>query len=126
MVQPLPRDQAILGRDETYNLISVAKVRGTKVYNMAGQATGKVEDVMIDKISGKVAYAVVIFDGFFGMGGDRWGLPWTVLAYDTNQDGYVVNASDAVLRGMPPLGEYGDRDWGIKLYRHFNLAPFWH
>lgn len=125
MAQVLPPDQATLRSDEAYNLISAAKVRGTKVYNIAGEKAGKVEDVMIDKVSGKVAYATVIFDGFFGMGQQRRALPWAVLTYDTNQDGYVVNASDAVLQGTPPLGDYGDRDWGIKLYQHFNLAPFW-
>jgi sporulation protein YlmC with PRC-barrel domain len=125
MERKMPLDQVTLSSDETFSLIAASKVRGTKVYNTLGEKAGEVEDVMIDKVSGKVAYAVVVFGSRLGMGGQRRALPWTVLNYDTNQDGYVVNASDAVLQGTPPLGEYSDRDWGLKLHRHFNLAPFW-
>jgi hypothetical protein len=120
-----PADQKSLSSDETYSLISADKVRGTSIYSLAGEKAGKVEDLMIDKISGRVAYAVVLFGGFLGMGGERRALPWAVLSYDTNRDGYVVSASDAVLEGTPPLGDLGDRDWGTRLHTYYGVSPFW-
>ena len=75
---------------ETTSLISAGKVQGTNVYNTQGDLLGEVYDVMIDKMSGKVAYAVVSFGGFLGMGNRYHPLPWSTLKYDLRQGGYVV------------------------------------
>ena len=69
---------------ETGNLIASDKVQGTNVYNAAGDNLGAIHDVMIDKQSGKVAYAIMSFGGFLGMGNQYHPLPWSVLKYDTN------------------------------------------
>ena len=45
-------------------LISADKVEGTDIYNLEGKHLGEIESLMIDKLSGKVAYAVVVFGGF--------------------------------------------------------------
>jgi uncharacterized protein YrrD len=54
-------------RDETVSLISAGKVQGTNVYNTDGDTLGEVYDVMIDKVSGKVAYAIMSFGGFLAL-----------------------------------------------------------
>ena len=54
-------------REETTTLISSEKVAGTDVYNTAGESLGEVHDVMIDKVSGRVAYAVMAFGGLLGI-----------------------------------------------------------
>jgi hypothetical protein len=58
-------------------------VQGTWVYNAAGENLGSIHDVMIDKKSGNVAYAIMSFGGFLGIGNDYHPLPWSVLRYDT-------------------------------------------
>ncbi|TMK46464.1 MAG: PRC-barrel domain containing protein, partial [Alphaproteobacteria bacterium] len=63
-------------RDETASLISAGKVQGTNVYNTNGDSLGEVYDVMIDKLSGKVAYAIMSFGGFLGVGERYHPLPW--------------------------------------------------
>jgi PRC-barrel domain protein len=125
MVQSTPRDQETLKRDETYNLIAADKVQGTTVYNQAGDDLGKLDDVMIDKVSGKVAYAVVTFGGFLGMGAERRALPWSVLRYDTNLDGYVSTATDDTLRNSPDIADYADPQSGRRLYDYYGVSPFW-
>src|SRR5437868_4180189 len=128
MGQRIPSDEHTLKQDETYSLISAAKVEGTDVYNQRGDELGEVDDIMIDKISGKVAYAVVTFGGFLGMGQQRRALPWSVLTYDGHLDGYVVNASEETLRGIPALvdeASYADRDWGARVHTHFGVPPYW-
>ncbi len=62
---------------ETYCLIASDKVEGTPVYRSNGEQVGTMERVMIDKISGKVAYAVMSFGGFLGIGEDYHPLPWS-------------------------------------------------
>src|SRR3954453_8038244 len=76
--------------NETDRLISSDKVEGTSVYNRAGDSLGSVYTVMIDKYSGQVAYAVMSFGGFLGIGERYHPLPWKALTYDTGLGGYGV------------------------------------
>jgi hypothetical protein len=94
--------------DETGGLISASKVNGTNVYNTEGDSLGSIYDVMIDKRSGQVAYAVMSFGGFLGIGEDYSPLPWSALKYDTRQGGYVVNIDKQALQGGP---RYADSDY---------------
>ena len=66
---------------------------------------------MIDKRSGQVSYAVMSFGGFLGMGEDYHPLPWSVLHYDTNQGGYVVNLDKGQLEGAPTYRESDTVRW---------------
>ena len=125
MTQVMPTDQETLKADETHSLVSASKVQGTNLYNGAGEDLGKIEDVMLDKATGKVAYAVVTFGGFLGMGKERRALPWSVLHYDQGRDAYVADATDDILRGTPELGDYTDRAWGTRLHQHFGAPPYW-
>ena len=63
----------------SHPLIAAEKVTGTNVYNPAGEKLGSVEDIMIDKISGKAIYAVMSFGGFLGIGDRHHPLPWASL-----------------------------------------------
>jgi sporulation protein YlmC with PRC-barrel domain len=85
----------------SHDVISSERVEGTTVYNAAGEKLGTIDDLMIDKISGQVRYAVMEFGGFLGMGTDRYPIPWDMLKYDTAQDGYVVPLDKAKLEGAP-------------------------
>lgn len=83
------------------SVISSDKVNGTNVYNPAGEKLGSVDCLMIDKLSGRVRYAVMEFGGFLGMGSDRYPLPWDTMKYDTGMDGYVVSLSKEQLENAP-------------------------
>jgi sporulation protein YlmC with PRC-barrel domain len=117
-------------RDETTNLISSEKVSGTNVYNTAGESIGEIHDVMIDKLSGKVAYAVMSFGGFLGMGEKYHPLPWSLLKYNPAQGGYVVNLSKSQLEGAPAYAEDTDPNWGDRAYEtkvhdYYGVPPYW-
>jgi hypothetical protein len=73
---------------EIVSLSASDKVEGTAVYGTDDKKIGKLERVMIDKISGKVAYAVLSFGGFLGMGEDYYPMPWSTLKYNTSLGGY--------------------------------------
>ena len=116
--------------DATGRLVAAGKVNGTAVYDMKGERLGSVEDIMIDKISGHVAYAVAAFGGFLGLGETRRAIPWSVLHYDTNLDGYVANVDDSVLKDAPneiPSNDTYSRDldWNSRVYSHFGVPPYW-
>src|SRR5687767_12291123 len=85
----------------TSDVISSERVEGTTVYNTAGEKLGSVDDLMIDKVSGQIRYAVLEFGGFLGMGTDRYPLPWNMLKYDTGKEGYVVPLDKDKLEKAP-------------------------
>lgn len=110
----------------THDVISSDKVEGTKVYNAAGDKLGSVDDLMIDKRSGQVRYAVLEFGGFLGIGTDRYPMPWNMLKYDTTLDGYVVPLDKAKLEGAPRYNE-ADRpaytsDYGTKVNGYYGIG----
>ena len=126
----IPAGTADLKANETFNLISADKVEGTAVYNPAGEKLGTVENLMIDKLSGRVGYAVMSFGDFLGMGESRHPLPWDILKYDTNLGGYVVDMDQDILRGAPTYDEaqnvnWEDRDWNKRLHEYYGVAPHW-
>jgi len=96
--------------DETRRLISADKVQGTSVYNRGGDSLGSIYGLMIDKISGQVAYAVMSFGGFLGIGERYHPLPWGALTYDTSRGGYVVDLTREQLEGAPSYAS-GEEPW---------------
>ena len=103
---------AELGQREFGNLIGSDKVEGTAVYGPDDSKIGSIERVMIDKISGRVSYAVLGFGGFLGLGGDHYPLPWQSLKYDTRLGGYRTGVTEDQLRSAPKFSNDNDWNWG--------------
>ena len=115
---------------ETPSLIGSDKVEGTPVYRSNGERVGQIERVMIDKISGKVAYAVMSFGGFLGIGEDYYALPWSLLTYNPRLEGYEVNIGEQQLKGAPKYSKHQSWDWsdrerGRQVYDYYGVAPYW-
>jgi hypothetical protein len=100
-----------LEQRETASLIGSDKVEGTAVYRPNGDKVGVIERIMIDKLSGKVAYAVMSFGGFLGLGHDHYPIPWSLLTYNTQLQGYEVNITDDQLKGAPRFTRDHPWDW---------------
>jgi sporulation protein YlmC with PRC-barrel domain len=113
----------------TGTLIAAEKVEGTNVYNLAGDKLGAVEDIMIDKVSGRAIYAVMSFGGFLGVGDKHHPLPWSTLKYDTKQGGYLVNLDKAKLEAAPQYDGGSQFNWtpeyGRKVDSYYDAPSFW-
>jgi sporulation protein YlmC with PRC-barrel domain len=114
----------------TNSIISAGRVQGTNVYNTAGDPLGEIDDVMIDKQSGRVAYALMSFGGFLGIGERYHPLPWNSLKYDTAQGGYVVGVTKEQLEKAPTVGRdetpnWGDRAYETRLHDYYGVPPYW-
>ena len=114
---------------ETSTLIGSDKVDGTAVYGADQQKIGSVERVMIDKLSGKVAYAVISYGGFLGMGEEYYPTPWSNLKYDTNLGGYLVNLTRDQLEKAPRYANENDWQWSRdndqRVYDYYRTPPYW-
>jgi sporulation protein YlmC with PRC-barrel domain len=95
--------QSTIGRTPSGHTTAIraSKVQGTSVYNKAGESIGHVEDVVLDKMSDRILFAIVGFGGFLGIGEKYHPLPWSQLDYDENQGGYVVNLTREQLEAAP-------------------------
>ncbi len=87
--------------DEDVRLISSKKVEGTNVVGRNGERLGTIDSFMVDKYSGRVAYAVMSYGGTAGIGGSMLPLPWDVLTYDVDADGYRLDISKEELANAP-------------------------
>ena len=109
-------------------LISADRVQGTPVFGFEGEKVGHIEDVMLDKETGKVAYAIMSHGGFLGAGERYHPLPWSMLRYDLEKNGYVVPLDKAQLLEAPTLDQteiYGDDAWQQIVQTHYGTpAPF--
>lgn len=119
-----------LDRRESGNLIGSDKVEGTAVYSHNDEKIGTIERVMIDKPSGKVAYAVMSFGGFLGIGDDHYPIPWSKLTYDETIGGYRTDLSTADLEDAPRFRSDDEYDWesrdlGMNVYNHYGIPPYW-
>lgn len=112
-------------RDETAGLISSEKVEGTAVYDPAGTWLGSIQSLMIDKVSGRVAYAVMSFGGFLGLGQKFFPVPWSQLRYDLAKEGYVTSLTEGQLSGAPDYDaqrSWDDTGWRDNLDRYYGVA----
>ena len=114
---------------EIGNLIGSDKVEGTTVYGRDGNSVGEIQRVMIDKLSGKVAYAVMSFGGFMGIGEDYYPVPWSTLTYDTSLGGYRTNITREQLDRAPRYSDSTSWNWNRendrKVYDYYRTPPYW-
>ncbi|MDQ8730520.1 PRC-barrel domain-containing protein [Bradyrhizobium sp. LHD-71] len=113
---------------ETAGLIGSDKVEGTAVYGSDGDKIGSIERVMIEKVGGKVAYAVLSFGGFLGMGDDHYPLPWQSLTYNTELGGYQVAITNDELNKAPHYGNNDNWNWDdrsrVRAVNEYYGVPF--
>jgi len=113
--------------DETVDIISSEKVRGTPVFATDGEKIGSVDHLMIGKFDGRVEFAVMSFGGFLGVGESYHPIPWESLDYDTKRGGYVVNIDKEKLKDAPHYEVSGfpryDRKYGHSIYTFYGAVP---
>jgi hypothetical protein len=97
--------------EETRELIASDKVEGTAVFDQDRARLGTIHNFMVNKRTGQVAYAVLSFGGFLGLGESYHPLPWRTLTYDTGLGGYLVNLSRQELEATPRYPTSSIPDW---------------
>ena len=112
-----------------HRLIASNRVEGTAVYDRQGEKLGRIENFMVDKVSGRSEYAVMSFGGFLGIGDDHYPIPWSKLDYDTEQGGYVVDLDREKLKDGPKYraGEEPDfnRGYDQRVYDYYGVVYTW-
>src|SRR6266700_1945218 len=101
-----------------------------KVVNLSGQDIGRIEELMVDVTTGRVAYAVLSFGGFLGIGNKLFALPWSALTIDEAKKRFVVNVTKEQLDRMPGFDkdhwpDLNDLEYATGVYRQWGATPYW-
>ena len=110
-----------------HRLIPSEDVQGTTVYGAGDASIGEIDHLLIDKLSGRVAYAVMSFGGFLGLAHSHYPIPWSALRYDTTLDGFRTQITEAQLRDAPDFSDdsWSDRAWETKTHQHYDASSYW-
>jgi sporulation protein YlmC with PRC-barrel domain len=111
-------------------VLSAGTLTGDPVVNDAGENLGKLEEIMIDLDSGRVAYVVISFGGVLGVGNKLFAIPWQALRVDTENKEIVLNVSKETLEQAPGFDkdrwpETSDQTWLGDVYRYYGYEPYW-
>jgi hypothetical protein len=120
-------------QDLHHPLVLSSRVVGTPVYDRTGTRLGHIEDLSIEKQSGKTVYAIMSFGGFLGIGDKFHPVPWPLLDYSIERDGFVVSFDPASLKDAPSydirelrdLGGPEYRVYGDTVFGYYGAVPYW-
>ena len=115
---------------EYRRVMSAGTLTGDRVRNAAGDDLGKIEEIMLDVPSGRIAYAVLSFGGFLGMGNKLFAGPWNALTLDEAEHEFVLDVSKETLENAPGFDkdnwpDMSDPEWGRQVYSHYGYTPDW-
>jgi hypothetical protein len=110
-----------------HNFISSEDIHGTEVYGADNKNIGEIDHLIIDKTSGRVAYAVMSFGGFMGLNHNHYPIPWGALHYDTALNGFRTNITEQVLKDAPQFSDdsWADRNWEVQWHKHYRAPNYW-
>src|SRR5579864_1380597 len=111
-------------------VLAADTLTGDKVVNLNKEDLGKIEHLMIDLSSGRVAYAVLSFGGFLGLGDKLFAIPWQALTVDTTEKRLVLNVDKELLKQAPGFDkdrwpDMTDPAWGAEIYTYYGYKPYW-
>ena len=115
---------------QTPRVLSASTLAGDKVVNLQNEDLGKIEELMIDLETGRIAYAVLSFGGFLGMGDKLFAIPWSAFSVDTIEKRLVLNVDKELLKQAPGFDKanwpnMADRAWGAGIYKYYGSKPYW-
>ncbi len=108
-------------------LISSEDVRGTEVYGLDNKVLGQILYFIIDKTTGRIAYAVISFGGFWQLVHNHYHIPWSALEYDEALQAYRTGITEAQLKNAPTLADdsLADREWEARTHQHYGAPRYW-
>ena len=124
MIQAPASATSAEARAPAHPLIESNRIEGTRVYDRQGRHIGTIDHLVIEKVSGRVVYAVMSFGGFLGFGTHLYTVPWEKLHYDTGIGGYHTDITAIELQDAPTLPHDADMTTEEELRRYRNVTRY--
>jgi sporulation protein YlmC with PRC-barrel domain len=111
-------------------VMAAETLTGETVITPSGEELGKIEAIMLDVRAGRIAYAVLSFGGFLGMGDKLFAIPWSALTLDTRMKNFILDASREKLERAPGFDKdhwpsMADSRWATELHGYYDVVPYW-
>ena len=111
-------------------IVSAGTMTGDDVRNHSGDDLGTIEELMLDVRDGSIAYAVLSFGGFLGMGDKLFAVPWSALTLVHDEEYFLLNVEKSVLENAPGFDkdswpDFTDTTWGQGIHDHYGATPYW-
>jgi len=111
-------------------VLSAGTLAGDRVRNSAGEDLGKIEEIMLDVPTGRIAYAVLSFGGFLGMGNKLFAVPWEALTLNERDHEFILDVDRTVLEKAPGFDkddwpDMADPHFGTEVHQHYGYKPYW-
>jgi sporulation protein YlmC with PRC-barrel domain len=111
-------------------VLSASTLKGDRVRNATGEDLGKVEEIMLDVPRGRIAYAVLSFGGFLGIGDKLFAVPWSALRLNTAEHEFILDVSRETLENAPGFDkshwpDMADPAFGAKVHSHYGEPAYW-
>ncbi len=110
--------------------LSSSSIENSEVYNLRDENLGNIKDLMIDLNSGRIAYAVLSFGGFLGLGDKLFAVPWDAIQIDADDEKFLLDVTKERLEEAPGF----DKDnWPMSadtafldaVYTYYQVKPYW-
>ena len=84
---------------------------------------------MLDVASGRVAYAVLSYGGFLGMGQKLFAVPWSALTLDTENKRFTLDVEKDRLENAPGFDsdkwpDMADPSWQKEVHGYYGTQPY--
>lgn len=122
---------AFAAEDVPWKLVKGTTFIGADVENPKGEDLGDIKDVVIDRATGRIAYAVVAFGGFMGLGDKLYAVPWGAFAQSANdKETFILAVDKERIKNSPGFDQNNwpqmvSREWVSGLYTYYNVPPYW-
>ncbi|HEY3175276.1 MAG TPA: PRC-barrel domain-containing protein [Candidatus Polarisedimenticolia bacterium] len=116
---------------EMYGVVSASRIIGEPVVNRQNENLGKIHELVIDAREGRLAYAVLSFGGFMGMGNKLFALPWGSFEFASTENKLILNVDKEKLKAAPGFDQdakwpdFADRSWGTTIHEYYGYNPYW-
>jgi len=133
--------EVIKDKEEMYGVVLASKIIGETVVNRQNENLGKIHELVIDAREGRIAYAVLSFGGFMGMGDKLFAMPWSAFEFAKPEDKLIefaepanklmLNVDREKLKAAPGFDQdakwpdFADRTWGKSIYNYYGYDPYW-
>ena len=119
-----------MDQSHSENVVKVSEVINTDVFDKQKQKIGKIQELILDKYTGAVRYAVLSFGGFLGMGDKLFALPWSTFHYETSAEGFVLNVDKDKIENAQGFDkdnwpDWSNEEWQSSIFEYYGVKPYW-
>lgn len=110
--------------------MSAGALTGDRVVDMHNNELGRIEEIMLDVPSGRIAYAVMSCARLSGMGERLFAIPWQALTLDAGRECFKLEIDRDALEKAPDFNQdhwpsMADPQWAVSIHAYYGRRPYW-